>query len=242
MQIIKPKRLQEGDTVAVVSPSSAVTEELRDQFNNGIKFLEGLGLKVKIGKNALGRYYYSSGTTEERLNDIHEAFADKSVKAIIMSIGGSIANNILDGLDFELIKKNPKMFSGISDGTTLLDSIFSKTGLVAYYGPDLVFTFGGPILPHFITHEKRINDLVNKLEEAGAIKVWFEHINLNAKIKARLYDFFNKKAPELIPYFDKANTNKYREKLDKIIYSAMKGRKLKMGLGQIIYHNKKFKK
>jgi len=147
MQIIKPKKLQKGDTVMIVSPSGGVPEELKGQFNNGIKFLKSLGLKVKIGKNALGRYFYSSGTIRERLSDIHEAFADKSVKAVIMSIGGNTANSLLNGLDFDLIKKNPKIFMGISDGTTLLDPIFSKTGLVTYHGPDLIFTFGQPISP-----------------------------------------------------------------------------------------------
>ena len=145
MKIIKPKKLQKGDTVMIISPSGGVPRELMGQFNDGIKFLEGLGLKVKIGKNALGRYYYSAGTVEERLSDIHEAFGNKKIKAVIMSIGGSTANNLLDGLDFELIKRNPKIFLGISDGTTLLDPIFSKTGLITYHGPDLIFTFGLPM-------------------------------------------------------------------------------------------------
>jgi muramoyltetrapeptide carboxypeptidase len=147
MRIIKPKKLQKGDTVAIISPSNAVAEELRGQFDNGVKFLESLGLKVKIGKNALGRCYYSSGTVEERLSDIYEAFADKEVKAVIMSIGGNTANHLLDGLDFDLIKKNSKIFLGISDGTTLLNPIFSKTGLITYHGPDLIFTFGQPMSP-----------------------------------------------------------------------------------------------
>lgn len=145
MRIIKPKKLQKGDTVAIISPSNTVTKELRGQFDSGVKFLERLGLKVKIGKNALGKYYYSSGTAEERLSDIHEAFADKKVKAIIMSIGGNTANHLLDGLDFDLIRKNPKIFLGISDGTTLLNPIFTKAGLITYHGPDLIFTFGQPI-------------------------------------------------------------------------------------------------
>ena len=147
MKIIKPKKLQKGDTVAIISPSGAVPDELKDQFNKGVKFLENLGLKVKIEKNALKRYYYSSGTAKERISDIHNAFTDKKVKAIIMSIGGSTANSLLDGLDFNLIKKNPKMFLGISDGTTLLNPIFSKTGLVTYHGPDLIFTFGLSMSP-----------------------------------------------------------------------------------------------
>lgn len=147
MKPIKPKKLQKGDTVAIVSPSGAVPSELRNQFDQGVKFLENLGLKVKIEKNALGRYYYSSGTVKERISDIHSAFSDTEVKAIIMSIGGSSANHLLDGLDFDLIKNNPKIFCGISDGTTLLNPIFSKTGLITYHGPDLIFTFGLPMSP-----------------------------------------------------------------------------------------------
>ena len=145
MKIIKPKKLQKGDVVAIVSPSSAIPDELKNQFNNGVKFLESLGLKVKIGKNVFKRHYYSAGTVQERLSDIHEAFGNKKIKAVIMSIGGSTANNLLDRLDFELIKRNPKIFCGISDGTTLLNPIFSKTGLVVYHGPDLIFTFGLPM-------------------------------------------------------------------------------------------------
>lgn len=147
MNIIKPKRLEKGDTVMIVSPSGGVPEELKGRFDAGVEFLESLGLKVKIGKNALGRYYYSSGTVEERLSDIHEAFLDPDVKAVIMSIGGTTSNSLLDKLDFDVIRKNPKIFLGISDGTTLLNPMFSKTGLITYHGPDLIFTFGAPISP-----------------------------------------------------------------------------------------------
>ncbi len=179
MKIIKPKRLQKGDTVAIVSPSGAVPEELRGQFNNGIKFLKGLGLKVKIGKNALGRYYYSSGTAEERLEDIHKAFADKNTKAVIMTIGGKTANNLLDGLDFDLIRKNPKIFSGISDGTTLLNPIFFKTGLITFHGPDLIFGFGLPMSP---------------VIKENLVKSWFEGKvgELNPNPDWRGYDVLNK--------------------------------------------------
>lgn len=147
MKTIKPNKLQEGDTVAIISPSGGVPDELKEQFNKGIKFLESLGLKVKIGKNALKRYYYSGGTVAERLSDIHDAFSDKEVKAVIMSIGGASANHLLESLDFDLIRNNPKIFCGISDGTTLLNPIFSKSGLVTYHGPDLIFTFGLSMSP-----------------------------------------------------------------------------------------------
>ncbi len=145
MKIIKPNKLQKGDVVAIVSPSGMVPDDLMGQFDAGVEFLKGMGLNVRLGKNVLSRYFYSAGTAEERLDDIHEAFRDKSVKAVIMSIGGNTANHLLGRLDFNMIRKNPKIFLGISDGTTLLNPIFSKAGLVTYHGPDLVFTFGMPI-------------------------------------------------------------------------------------------------
>ncbi len=91
-------------------------------------------------------------------------------------------------------------------------------------------------MPYFTARKDKLKELLDKLEEVGVGEVWFEHINLNSKIKTYLYDFLNEKAPELIPYFDKANTNKYREELDKIIYGLMKKRKMKMGLAKIIHH------
>lgn len=104
------------------------------------------------------------------------------------------------------------------------------------------YAFIGPILPHFINSEEKINQLLDKLQEVGVREVWFEHINLSPKIKSRLFDFLKKESPELIPEFENADTEEYRERLEKIIYKAMKGRKLKMGLGKVIYHKKLPKK
>lgn len=104
------------------------------------------------------------------------------------------------------------------------------------------YAFIGPILPHFVNSEEKINELLDKLQEVGVKEVWFEHINLSPKIKARLFDFLKKESPELIPEFENADTEEYRERLEKIIYKAMKGRNLKMGLGKVIYHKKLPKK
>lgn len=98
------------------------------------------------------------------------------------------------------------------------------------------YAFVGPILPYFTARKDKLKELLDKLEEIGVGEVWFEHINLNSKIRVRLYGFLNERAPELIPYFDKANTNGYREELDKIIYDLMKERKMKMALAKIIHH------
>src|SRR3989338_548657 len=100
------------------------------------------------------------------------------------------------------------------------------------------YAFVGPILPHFTSDEKKINELLNILQEAGVSEVWFEHINLSPKIKGRLFDFLRKETPEVLPEFEKADTEEYRDKLEEIIKRAMKGRDLKMGLGKVIHHGK----
>jgi len=104
------------------------------------------------------------------------------------------------------------------------------------------YAFIGPILPYFTGSKDKINELLNKLQEVGVKEVWFEHINLNPKIKGRLYDFLKKDAPELIPEFEKADTEEYRRRLDLVIQNALHGRGMKMGLGKGIYHNELPKK
>lgn len=104
------------------------------------------------------------------------------------------------------------------------------------------YAFVGPIVPYFIHDEKKIKEIIDRLEEIGVKKVWFEHLNLNQKIKARLFQYLKKESPELIPKFEKADTEEYRNRLNKIIEKQMKGRKIKMGYKEVIYHKKLPKK
>ncbi|PIZ57654.1 radical SAM protein [bacterium (Candidatus Torokbacteria) CG_4_10_14_0_2_um_filter_35_8] len=100
------------------------------------------------------------------------------------------------------------------------------------------YAFVGPILPYFVNKKNNIKKLLDKLEKVGVKEVWFEHINLSPKIKERLYKFLKKQAPELILEFEEADIGRYRKRLDKVIKDALKGRGLKMGLGEVIYHRK----
>lgn len=141
MKIIKPSKLHRGDLVGIISPSSNISGR-RSELNKGIRFLEKeLGLKVKLGKNCLKKYFYSAGTPQMRVDDVHEMFNNPEIKAVFMSVGGETANEVLELIDFDLIKKNPKIFAGMSDGTTLLTPIAEKTGLITYYGPDVLYGF-----------------------------------------------------------------------------------------------------
>ncbi len=149
MEIIKPKKLQKGDVVGIISPSEAITQDLRKQFDKAVIAFQCLGLKLKFGKHVFDQHFYSAGTRESRIKDFNEIWKDPEVKMILMSQGGNTANHLLDGIDYKAIKNNPKIFAGISDGTTLLNAVFSRTGLVTYHGPDLLWTFGRKITPSF---------------------------------------------------------------------------------------------
>src|SRR3989338_862757 len=155
MKIIKPKKLQKGDTVGIISPSGAIRPKLQKQFYKGVAALESYGLKVKLGKHVFDQYYYSAGTEDVRIKDFNDVWRDPEVKMVLMSQGGYTANQLLDSIDYEMIKKNPKIFAGISDGTTLLNAIFAKTGLITYHGPDLLWTFGRKITDPFKQNFKK---------------------------------------------------------------------------------------
>lgn len=143
MKVIKPKRLQKGDRVAIVSPSYAVTTPKR--FNQSLIALRQFGLEPVLMPHTLGKdeeLFYLSASAKDRANDLNQAFADSSIKAILCTIGGENCIALLPFLDFDLIKNNPKVFMGFSDITILTLAIFQKTGLVTFHGPNLLYAFG----------------------------------------------------------------------------------------------------
>ena len=156
MDIIKPKRLRKGDTVGVISPSACIPQTLRSECDRARAALEGLGLKVKMGTHAFDRHFYNAGTREARLEDFHTFWRDPEVKMIMMSQGGDTANHLLDGIDYEMIRRNPKIFAGFSDGTTLVNAIFAKTGLVTYHGPSFLWGFSRPMSGLFVENFKNM--------------------------------------------------------------------------------------
>jgi muramoyltetrapeptide carboxypeptidase len=131
--VIKPPRLKPGDTVGLINPAGAtfVSEDIKVVQES----LAALGLKTKVGKHALDRYGYLGGTDEARADDVNAMFADKEVNAIITVRGGWGCNRILPLLNYDVIRKNPKIICGYSDITSLLVALYAKTGLVTFHGP-----------------------------------------------------------------------------------------------------------
>lgn len=138
---IKPKHLEKGDLVGVISPSSTIKFFPR-RLERSINFLKSIGLNVLLAKNAKKSSGHNAGTISERVEDIHEMFSNKDVKAIICSTGGLTSNALLPFIDYDLIKNNPKIFCGYSDITTLNLAINKKSNLIAFNGPTMLPTFG----------------------------------------------------------------------------------------------------
>jgi len=146
-KIIKPKRLAKGDTVAVIAPSSGVEPE---GFEKAIQNLDGLGFKTKVGKYARAKNGFLAGTDKQRLDDLHQAFGDAEIKAVWCVRGGYGASRFLPDLDFNLVKKNPKIFIGYSDITALHTAIHQNTGLVTFHGPVAASTYSDYVKNHVV--------------------------------------------------------------------------------------------
>ena len=136
MKIIKPAKLTKGATIGVVSPSG-----FSEPFGlgQGVNYLREQGYKVVLGEctKNLTRTYLMSGKDEARARELMGMFASPKVDAIFCSRGGYGAMRILEHLDFDVIKDNPKIFMGFSDITTLHVAIHQRTGLVTFHGPSL---------------------------------------------------------------------------------------------------------
>ncbi len=152
--IIKPGKLNEGDTLGLIAPGSFISKE---ELDESVANLEGLGFKVKFNKSILDKNGYLAGTDSVRANDINTMFADKEVKGIICARGGYGCNRLLPFIDYDNIKNNPKVLCGYSDITSLISAIFTKTGLVSFHGPVGISTFNDFSVQYF-------KDVLMKLE------------------------------------------------------------------------------
>lgn len=130
---IIPKALRKGDTIALTAPAGAIFNKTHiSKIENR---LSELGFKTVKGESLYQQKGYLAGSDEFRTKELHEFFEDESVDAILAMRGGWGCARILDQLDYELIKRNPKIIMGYSDLTSLLIAITDKTGLITYHGP-----------------------------------------------------------------------------------------------------------
>jgi muramoyltetrapeptide carboxypeptidase len=182
---MKPPALRQGATIGVIAPSWCGPGLFPHRVERGVRFLESLGYRVEVGPNASGRRGYLSGTAEERVADIHGFFAASHVQAILAAIGGNHSCHLLPLLDFDLIRRNPKILVGFSDVTVLNLAVHAVTGLVTFNGPSLMTDFGEYPQPLAYTVES-FQRVVARAEPAGVLTpspVWTEeHLEWRQKL------------------------------------------------------------
>ncbi len=137
--LVRPKALRAGDTVGLITPSSYVSDP--DRIALAERTARYFGLVPKFGKNVRRRDGYLGGTVEDRVEDLHAMFRDPEVKAVFAIRGGYGASQLLDRIDYDLIRANPKIFLGYSDITALHLAIQKRSGLVTFHGPVVLSRF-----------------------------------------------------------------------------------------------------
>lgn len=148
--LAKPPAIAPGARIGIVAPASFAR---RERIDGGAERLRGLGFEPRFAEHALARGpMYFSGTREERLADLHAAFADTETQAVMSLRGGYGSNYLLDGIDLEIFRAHPKPFFAYSDLTALQLYLLDKLGRPAFHGPMLAADFyleDGVHLPSF---------------------------------------------------------------------------------------------
>ena len=134
MNIIKPKKLQKGDTIGILAVSGRIKEY--ENIEKAKTFLEEQGYKVVVSDTCKTYHNYMAGNSDEDcLDALYSFFEDKSIDAILCARGGYGTLRLLNKIDWNVIKNNPKIFAGYSDITILLNMIFKNTGLITFHSP-----------------------------------------------------------------------------------------------------------
>lgn len=130
MKIIKPKKLNIGDTIGIIAPSYEMKPEYLEK---PVQTLKDMGFNVKFSDNLFSSTNNYAGSVKERADDFNNMICDKSVKMILFG-GGEVCNEILPYIDYNRIIDNPKIICSYSDGTSILNAVHSKTGLITFNG------------------------------------------------------------------------------------------------------------
>ena len=135
-------------TIGVFSSSSPVSATVPVRYERGIAYLKSRGYEIVNGSLYRKQDSYRSGTIQERAQEFNQLLYNEKVQILMASIGGNNTNSILPYIDYEYLKKHPKIIIGYSDTMALLLAVYAKTGLVTFYGPAAASSFGE--LPPFV--------------------------------------------------------------------------------------------
>jgi muramoyltetrapeptide carboxypeptidase len=144
---ITPERLSPGDVVGIVAPASPPLDSTA--IDRSVEFLERIGYKPRLAPNVRQRRGFLAGSDRDRAADLMKIFADRQVKAVLCIRGGYGTGRLLPLLDYGLIRRNPKIFIGYSDITSLHCALLKFSNLVSFHGPMLQPDFIKKDLPDF---------------------------------------------------------------------------------------------
>ena len=220
MAIIKPKRLKSGDLIGLISPASSPHDLTR--INKSVEYLEKIGYKVEVGKNVGLVNGYLAGSDKQRLEDLHDMFRNKNVKAVFTLRGGYGSARLLDKIDYTLIKNNPKIFVGYSDINALQMAFYTKCGLITFAGPMAAVDFYDEISPfteelfwRIVSSDKKIGRIENPNKEKifvlnkGRAEGRLLGGNLSILTSLMGTDYFPKLKDSIL-YFEEINEPPYR--------------------------------
>ena len=168
-----PQAIKRGDTIGVVAPSNPIVGKNIEELNKAKEIVEKDGFKVVFSKNIFSNTNVYTATAKEKAEDINEMFRNQDVKMIWCAKGGNNSNSVFEYLDYELIKKNPKIICGYSDITSLTNMIHEKTGLVTFSGTNFK-TIATDETDY--SYKEAINRFVNGSIEIGKEKTGYKTI------------------------------------------------------------------
>ena len=137
--LIRPVKLNPGDSVGVVAPAGPVD---KTRLQKGLNVISEMGFEPVLGKYVYSRSRFLAGTDSQRAKDIMDMVRNPAIKAIFCARGGYGANRILEHLDAKVIRAHPKIFVGSSDITLLLHYLYLQCGVVGFHGPMVAGSFG----------------------------------------------------------------------------------------------------
>lgn len=184
MEILKPKLLKRGDVIGIIAPASPPSDE--QSLNRGIEYLEKLGYRIVLGKHVSDRYGYLAGKDVDRANELNDFFSNKNIKAIFVLRGGYGSSRILPYINYNLIKRNPKIFVGYSDITAIHLALYKKCRMLTFSGPMLEPDFSKKIAPNVEELFWRLLTSNSPIENILSYSTKSIHLSFNKKIYGRI--------------------------------------------------------
>jgi len=159
--------LEKNDTIGIIALAGDCE---REKIEKAVANLERMGYKIKLSKNIFDKNNYLAGSDEDKIEELHNFFKDPKIKLILNARGGYGSIRLINKIDYELIKLNPKPFCGFSDITALLLMFYKRSGLISYHSPMLCSDFVEINEYTFNNFIKAVNNTSQKFEGAKIYK------------------------------------------------------------------------